>query len=143
MRNHCVLWIDYEKAHIAFIDGDAPTSVDIAIGHAHEHGNIHHQAGSIGPGKSTLDSAFIVEIERQLAQCRKFVIVGPGTAKLEFIRYIHRNAPGIEEKMAGVETLGDVTEPQLIDFACSYFRKFDQIHASNDEVLDGLAAHRP
>ena len=140
--SHCVLWIDHERARLAFLGQGEPTFAAIAPANAHERGNIHHRAGTLGSGKSALDRDFAAEIERHLKQCREFIVVGPGTAKLEFIRHVHRNARDLDEKLAGVETLDHVTDAELAEFGHAYFRKFDRMHSSNDEVLAGLAAHR-
>jgi stalled ribosome rescue protein Dom34 len=139
---HCVLWIDHEKARLVFFDNVESVSSEVISSKSHGHGNTHHKAGSVGAGKSALDRDFSQKIESELGRCAEFVVVGPGTAKLEFIRHVHRNAPHLDAKLVGVETMDHPTDPQLVDFARSYFRKFDRMHATNDEALAGMAAHR-
>jgi hypothetical protein len=138
--HHCAVWIDHAKAHLVFFGGAENRSIVIEA--ATRHGNLHHKAGVVGSGKSGLDPDFIRSIERELGDCHEFVVVGPGVAKLEFIRHIHRYAPRLDEKLAGVETMDHVSDSQLADFAWSYFRAFDRIHKSDNEVVAGLAAHK-
>ena len=139
---HCILWIDHERAHVVFCDKAEPVSVAIASSNAHGHGHVHHKAGTMGSGKVALDGDFAKQIERQLEKCGEFLVVGPGNAKLEFIRHVHHNAPALDKKLVGVESLDHMSDAQLAEFGKAYFRKFDRMHSSNDEVLAGLAAHR-
>lgn len=140
--SHCILWIDHEKAKLMFVDKGEPISIAISSPHAHAQGNIHHKAGVLGSGKSALDGEFVRQIERHLLNCREFIVVGPGTAKLEFIRHVHRHASVLDDRLVGVETLDHVSDGQLADFARAYFRRYDRLHASNEDVLAGHAAHR-
>jgi hypothetical protein len=51
------------------------------------------------------------------------LIVGPGIAKLEWIRYLHRHDPALEQKIIGLETV----DHPIVACAQRYFRDADRM----------------
>ena len=50
------------------------------------------------------------------------LVVGPGSAKHEFVKFLARNHPGaLEEHVAGVETVDHPTDAQLVALARAAF----------------------
>ena len=47
--------------------------------------------------------------------------LGPSTAKLQFLRYVHKQAEALEPKIVGIETVDHPPDGQLIAYAKHYF----------------------
>jgi hypothetical protein len=139
-KGHCIVWLDHEKAHMAFFDRE--TTRTLAFRAKENAGHVHLKSGVIGSGKHSLDPDFAKAIESEVAACRELMLVGPGTAKLEFMRHAFQHAPELEKKIIGIETADEMTDRQLAYYGWSFFQKYDRLHSSNEDVLAGLAAHR-
>ena len=50
------------------------------------------------------------------------LVVGPSTAKLEFLRYVHKHDHGLETQIEGVETVDHPSDKQLVAYARKYFK---------------------
>ena len=57
----------------------------------------------------------------------EILVVGPGQAKLEFIKYVHDAAPDRADHIVGVETLDHPTDNQIVAHARTYFLKADRM----------------
>jgi hypothetical protein len=64
---------------------------------------------------------FFHAVAGSLAGVERLLVVGPSTAKLAFIRYLHGHDTALEAKLVGVETVDHPTDPQLAAYARSYF----------------------
>jgi len=51
------------------------------------------------------------------------LVVGPGSAKLAFIKHVHKHHHALDDKIVGVETVDHPTDKQLV----GYIRKY--LHA--------------
>jgi stalled ribosome rescue protein Dom34 len=126
MHKHLIVWLDHKEARILHLRGGAIEEARLA---APLH--IHHKP-PVGPpsAKEHPDDAerFFHEIARTIEGAAEILLVGPSTAKLEFIRYAHRHRHAIESKIVGVETVAVPTDGQLVAFAKMYFE--DEARAS-------------
>jgi hypothetical protein len=122
---HAILWLDHAEARLFSFN---PDDVDEAHFLSHPpHRQTHHKAGSIGSGKSEEDVNFFHDIVTTLGDAREVLVVGPGAAKLAFIRYLHRHAPTVEPRVIGVETVDHPTDRQIVAYARHYFRAADRM----------------
>jgi stalled ribosome rescue protein Dom34 len=62
-----------------------------------------------------------------LEGAREILVVGPGTAKLELIKYIHRHHRDLEARVVGVETVDHPSDGQLLGYARHYFEAKDRM----------------
>jgi hypothetical protein len=62
------------------------------------------------------------EVLESVADANHVLVVGPGSAKLELIKYAHHHQPKGVEKIAGVETVDHPTDPQVLAYARKYFQ---------------------
>jgi hypothetical protein len=60
-------------------------------------------------------------VTKALADAHDILVVGPSTAKLELLRYVHRHARALEPRIVGVETVDHPTDRQLADYVRRYF----------------------
>jgi stalled ribosome rescue protein Dom34 len=126
MSKHVAIWIDHKEAHIFHIhSGDPETVIVTAALHA-----IHHkpQQGPKEPwGHPDDDIRFFAEIARSLPSADEILVVGPSSAKLEFVRYLAKREPDVESAVVGVETVDHPTDGQLVAFAKQYFQRTDRM----------------
>ena len=126
MTKHAAVWIDHKEARIFSL---RPEDTEKATVLAPLH-NIHHKhpRGS-GEVKEHPDDAkrFFHEVSQKLAATEEILVVGPATAKLEFLRYLHKHEHALEPKIIGVETVDHPTDGQLIAYAKKYFKASDRM----------------
>ena len=121
MTKHVALFIDHTEARIFHFD---PSGIDETTIKAPLH--VHHK-GADGKDHSAGAKNFFTEIERSLAGSDEILVVGPSTAKLEFIRHAHKHAPALEPKIVGVETVDHPTDGQIVAYAKKYFTRTDPL----------------
>ena len=64
----------------------------------------------------------------ELRTVEALLIVGPGSAKLEFIRYLHAHDRALEANVVGVETVDHPSDGQIVAYAKKYFVAGDLMH---------------
>ncbi len=121
---HVAVWIDHREAHVFHLH---PDSLERATVMAPPH-HVHHRQpkGAEGlKGHSAEAMQFFQDVARSLAGGEEVLIVGPSTAKLEFLRHLHTHHPLLELKVVGLETVDHPTDRQLVAYAKTYFRHVD------------------
>lgn len=121
--NHVVIWIDHREAHILYFD--AKKNDVIKSGSAHTH--LHHKANSIGSGNIPVDHQFFHKVVSAVAAVNKMLVVGPGSAKVEFLKHAAEHNPIVAKKILGVETVDHPTDAQTIAYAQKYFNRVDTL----------------
>lgn len=122
MSKQVAVWIDHKEARIFSLHQE---TADVATVLAPLH-NIHHKhpRGSEGDRKHPDDAKrFFHDVGLGLAAAEAVLLVGPGTAKLEFLRYVHKHDPALEPKVVGVETVDHPTDGQIVAYANKYFAR--------------------
>jgi stalled ribosome rescue protein Dom34 len=120
-HRHVAVWLDHNEARIFHVNAGGFDEKTIVSPKAHTQ--IHRRSG---PGaeaghRVTGDQRYFHEVAGALADAEAILIVGPSTAKLELIRYLHTHARDIEPRIVGVETVNHPTDGQLAAYARSYF----------------------
>jgi len=124
MTRHVAVWIDHQEAKIYHVDAaniDA-TSVHAPGRHVHRHPTVtaeHNHPADL--------QHFWKDVVHALEGVEEILIVGPGTAKLQLIKYVHKHQPLLEPKIIGVETVDHPTDGQLVAYARKYFRAADRM----------------
>ncbi len=125
MSKHVALWIDHKEARILRVD---PAEIDRLTVEAAHHVHNRHPRGPEGPKEHPEDAKrFFHDVARALEGAEEILVVGPSTAKLEFIRYAHKHEPAIEPRIVGVETVDHPTDGQLVAYARQYFKRSDRM----------------
>lgn len=125
MSSHAAVWMDHKEARVFAIHSESADETTVV---APLH-NVHHKhaAGPEGAKEHPEDAKrFFHEIGRALDGCEQVLVVGPGTAKLEFLRYAHKHEHALESKVVGIETVDHPTDGQIVKFARTYFKRTDQ-----------------
>lgn len=129
---HCVVWMDHSEARLFAIDaGDAELTT---VRSSHQVGHFHHRAGTVGSGKQDEDRAYLTAIEVEVRNYDEFLVVGPGTAKLDLIRHIDRHATDLKHKLVAVKAADHPTDPQIVAYARKFFKASDHMRHSNKEL---------
>ncbi|MCE9575845.1 MAG: translational machinery protein [Deltaproteobacteria bacterium] len=117
MTTPVAVWIDHHEARVVhFMPGQ---TAEVATTAARAY---HRPAGTVGPAPD-LEGArrYYHDLARALDGFGSVLIVGPSTAKLDFIRYVHAHDRALEARIVGVETVDHPTDGQLVAYARKYF----------------------
>jgi stalled ribosome rescue protein Dom34 len=126
MPKHVAVWLDHKEARIFHID---PYTIDETTVLAPLH-NIHHKhpRGPEGVHEHPEDAKrFFHDVARALDGAEEVLVMGPGSAKHEWVGYVHEHDRALEPKIVGVETVDHPTDPQLVACAKSYFVRSDRM----------------
>lgn len=123
--NHAVIWIDHKEAHVMFLSEDASESEIIKTKSTHPH--LHHKRGEIGSGKVAFDTQYFKSVIDAVRESEEILILGPGSAKLELIKYALHHDMKVAEKIVGVETVDHPTDGEVLAFARKCFYKIDRL----------------
>ena len=119
MSKHAAVWIDHEQARISRLRHGTIEHQTVATP---EHVYHKHSSGSEGAQQHPEDTRkFFHDVARSLDGSEKILVVGPSTAKLEFLRYLRKHDREIERSVVGIETVERPTDGQLAAFETEYF----------------------
>ena len=123
--HHAAVWIDHVEAKIFHIEPEGFEVSKVKAPHHHLARKTHE------PGRHVGSDDFFHQVAVALKDVEQVLVVGPASAKLDFIRHLHRHDPALEPKVVGVETLDHPTDNQLVAYVRHYFRAKDR--------FDGIA----
>ncbi len=125
MPKHVIVWIDHKEARILHADPADLDRLNVAAPH---HLHNRHPRGPGEPKEHPEDAKhFFHEVARSCDAAEEVLVVGPSTAKLEFLRYLHKHDQALEAKVVGVETVDHPTDGQLVAYAKQYFKHADRM----------------
>ncbi len=124
------VWIDHHEARIFHVLAEDFSKTTIDAPHRHVHRHPKGQETDKNRDKEHPDDAhhFFREVSRALDDAAEVLIVGPSTAKLHLLRYLHRHEHLLEAKIVGVETVDHPSDGQLVAYAKHYFKASDRMH---------------
>jgi stalled ribosome rescue protein Dom34 len=123
---HAAVWIDHNEAKVFHIPDLERVDADLATLHPHRH--VKRHATSTAERAHPADAAhFYGEVARALADVAEILVVGPGSAKLELIKHVHKHDHSLEPKIVGVETVDHPTDGQLLAYVRRYFHAKDRM----------------
>lgn len=120
MTQRTAVWIDHREARVFHVTEDAFDETTIATP---QHVHRSHPRGESGAKEHPDDAKrFFYEVARSLASSSHILLVGPSTAKLELLQYLHRHEHAIAVSVVGVETVDHPTDPQVAAYTRTYFK---------------------
>ena len=125
MSKKIAVWIDHKEARIFVVQVDNEGD-EVVVAPHHVHHTHTRNAQSV-KGQPEEDKRFFREVANSLEGAEQVLIVGPSTAKLEFLRYIEKHDQPRGPKVVGVETVDHPTDGQLAAYAKSYFKRVDRM----------------
>jgi len=125
LSKHTIVWLDRQEAHIFHVQPEAfaETAVRAPARHLHRIRKVRANPKRI----LRMQSASSMRWRPRCKGLKKILPVGPGTAKLHFLRYARKHQPALESKIFGVETVDHPTDNQLVGYAGHYFTAADRI----------------
>jgi stalled ribosome rescue protein Dom34 len=121
---HAVVWLDHAEARVFQFN---PEQVESKVVHTHGHTHVHHKAGVIGAGKMQDERQYFDAVASALDGVNEVLVVGPGTAKLEFIQHVSRKGDALEKHIVEVKTLDRLTDNQIVAHGRAYFARTDRM----------------
>lgn len=125
MSFHVVVWLDQHEARVISVNAESfnEASIHAPVHHIHRH--------SKGPTEAKEhpedEKRFFHELAQALASAGEILVVGPGAAKLHFVKYVHKHAHDLEPKLVGVETVDHPSDGQIVAYAKKYFLAADRL----------------
>jgi stalled ribosome rescue protein Dom34 len=125
-HHHAVVWLDHHEARVFAFN---PDQTDRTVLHAHgqKGDNLRHNKGHLMGRKSPPDREFLHAIVDAVKDAPEILVVGPGSAKLELVKYVHEAAPRLADQIVGVETMDHPTDNQVVAHARAYFLRADRM----------------
>ena len=115
-QHHVAVWIDHKEAKIFQIDAETfEMSKVVAPNH-------HVKRKEAEQGKHTDVHGFFHEVATALKGTSALLVVGPASAKLDFIRHLQRHDHALEATICSVETLDHPSDAQLVAYVHHYFK---------------------
>jgi stalled ribosome rescue protein Dom34 len=119
------VWIDHHEAKVFHVTEGASDEETLKAPKAHVH---RHPKGPTAEHNHPDDLRhFFADVARALEGAQKILVVGPSTAKLQFLRYAHEHAPAIEKHIVGVESVDHPTDAQLVAYIKHHFHVEDRV----------------
>ena len=127
-NHHVAVWLDQSEARVFRIEGDTFDESTLQSPRNHVKRHPDHNAAE----KNHPDDAkrFFREVAAALGAADQVLVVGPSTAKLHFLKYVHAHDPKLEAHIVGIETVDHPTDGQIVKFARHYF----EAHAEGASV---------
>src|SRR4051794_40815395 len=120
---HAAVWIDHNEAKIFHVDAE---TLDADVIRPRRHLS-RHPTQTAERSHPADEQHFFHEVAEAVESAREILVVGPGKAKLEFIKHVHKHDHALEPKIIGVETVDHPTDGQLVAFVRRYFRAADRM----------------
>jgi hypothetical protein len=127
--HHVAVWLDHNEARVFHVTGETFEETTIASPTAHTQLHRRSGPGAESGHRAAGDPNFYRDVTAAMAGAVAILIVGPSTAKLELIRYMHKHAHALEAMIVGVETVDHPSDRQLAAYARQYFIAAERAHA--------------
>jgi stalled ribosome rescue protein Dom34 len=120
MNQHpTAVWIDHHEARIFHAQAGLFDESTIRAPHQHIH---RHPKGPTAEHNHPDDMhRFFHDVAHALQSAEPILILGPSTAKLQFLRYVQKHENALEPKIVGLETVDHPTDGQIVAYAKRYF----------------------
>ena len=128
---HAVVWLDHTEAHVMHFAKEEVEKFTARASDKHPH--LHHKRVATGSCHRGEDVAYFDAVVKLLGGAQEILIVGPGSAKLELVKHIHKHHAVMVSRVLGVESADHPTDGQVVAHARSYFAARDNMLASRKE----------
>lgn len=117
------VWLNHTEARIFHVDAEAldgPVLYAIVTS-PRAHVTLHRKSRSQDPDDRAPDPSYYQAVAEVLADAEDVLVLGPCTAKLDFIKYAHAHDPQLEKKFIGVTTVRHPIHRQIAATVRRYF----------------------
>lgn len=113
---HAAVWLDHQEAKIFEVN---PAGFEVTKLSAPVKFFTRKAAEQ---GRHALSDHFFRSIAEGLHDASEILVLGPGSAKLDFVRFVHQHDHDLSRRILGIETLDHPTDGQLAAFVRQTFR---------------------
>ena len=122
---HAVVWIDHHEARIFHVHPEMAEESRVLSPQHHIH---RHPKGRGEPREHPDDARrFFQDVAGRLDGVDSILMVGPASAKHEFITFIRDKHPQLVSKVVGVETADHPSDREIVAHARRYFKASDRM----------------
>jgi stalled ribosome rescue protein Dom34 len=119
------VWLDHHEARVFHV---SPAGFDESVVKAPaQHIHRHPKGSSEGHHHPDDLRHFFSEVAKALESSEKILVLGPSTAKLQFLRYLHTHTPALEPRVVGIESADHPSDRQLIAHIKHHFGIVDRV----------------
>ena len=117
---HAIVWIDHTQAKVFHIglSGDDEVTLHPHLPTRH----IHHKANSIGSGHVGFDKEFFAQVMNAISDAGEILIIGPGNARTELVKYLREQHSKIGERIVAVEAADHPSDRETVAYAKQHFK---------------------
>ena len=124
-NRHVAVWIDHREARIFHVDAESADESTVLAPAPHVH---RHPKGPSSEHEHPDDAhQFFKAVAKAIEGAERVLVVGPSTAKLQFIHYAYKHDSTLEPHIIGIETVDHPTDGQLVAYARRYFAADDRM----------------
>lgn len=120
---HAIVWLDHSEARVMDFTPDEVDKTNIHAKEPHKHLHAKHTLHE----KHHEDKGFYHEIAEALKGATEILVAGPGSAKLDLVKHIHRHDHELVPCLVAVETVDHPSDGQLLAYARKYFKAADRM----------------
>ena len=124
---HAVVWLDHTEARVIHLDETTHEGHHVKSPHGKEH--LHHKRGSVGAGNASEHADFFGLVVKALGDTAEILVVGPASAKNEFVKHATAHDARFAKRVLGVENMDHPSENQLVAHARKFFVAADRMRA--------------
>lgn len=121
MSRHVAVFLDHHEAKIFHVSPESFEEKHLSTPHASLHQKHREKTH---PSELT---AFFDEIFAACADAAEILVLGPGSAKLDFIKHVHKHHARAVDRIVGVETVDHPTDRQIVAHARTTFERIDRM----------------
>jgi stalled ribosome rescue protein Dom34 len=118
---HAAVWIDHKEAKIFHIEPEGFEASSLKAPFHHQTRKAEEQ------GRHEGGERFFHAVVEALKDAEEVLVLGPSSAKLDFVRYVDKHDHVLSPKILGVETLDHPTDGQIVAYVRHYFRGKDRM----------------
>ena len=122
---HLVLWIDHHEARLF---GLKPNLVQVNRLRNDRH-HFHKDHDSLGSRRER-DRPYFVAVCEALGESPEILLLGPGTARNEFLSYMQEHHPDRVKHVLGNQACDDIGDEALAEKGCRFFHATDRMQTA-------------
>lgn len=118
---HAAVWLDHNEARIFHVEKGRFEEESIVPERPQR--KLHRRAGpaSVSGRRAVADTEYLHAIAKALEESQEILLMGPSTAKLELVKFVHTHYPSLVPRILGVETVDHPSDRQIVAYSRAYF----------------------
>lgn len=124
MSRHVAVFIDHHEAKVFHVTPEAFEEKHLHSPHASLH---QKHRDKTHPAEV---SHFFDDVVKSVAGAAEILVLGPGSAKLELVKHIHKHHAALVDNIVGVESADHPTDRQIVAHARATFLKVDRMRGT-------------